>query len=47
MAKALEELFRNPAHARQLGENARKHIQELFSPENFLTAFRQLVESIE
>ena len=45
MALALEELFRNPAHARQLGENARKHIQELFSPENFLTAFRQLTET--
>ncbi|MBP5299825.1 MAG: glycosyltransferase family 4 protein [Victivallales bacterium] len=46
MASRLEGLFRDPARARRLGENARGQIRERFAPETFLASFRKLTEAV-
>ena len=46
MADRLTELFQDPALRHSLGENARRNIQERFSPEHFLAVFQQLLAEV-
>ena len=46
MANRLAELFQGPTLRHSLGENARRHMQEHFSPNHFLDSFQQLVEAV-
>ncbi|MBR4518781.1 MAG: glycosyltransferase family 4 protein [Victivallales bacterium] len=46
MADRLAELFQDPTLRHSLGENARRHMQEHFSPKHFLDSFQQLVEAV-
>ena len=46
MADRLTELFQDPALRHSLGENARRNIQERFSPEHFLAGFQQLLAEV-
>ncbi len=46
IARCLEELFQHPEQIRRLGENGRRKMQEVFSPERFLEAFQQLLRQV-
>ena len=46
MADRLAELFQDTTLRHSLGENARLHMQEHFSPKHFLDSFQQLVEAV-
>ena len=46
MADRLETLYRSPDLRRKMGEAGRERIRELFAPERFLTAVRQLAEAV-
>ena len=46
MADRLAELFQDTTLRHSLGENARRHMQEHFSPKHFLDSFQQLVEAV-
>ncbi|MBO4620097.1 MAG: glycosyltransferase family 4 protein [Victivallales bacterium] len=46
MADRLTKLFQDPALRRSLGENARRRMQERFSPEHFLAGFQKLLSEV-